>query len=401
MGKIKLILDKRRILNDNTYPVKLYYYISGRGSMFISTDVYVRDGCLINNTVINIRNAEVYNAILTKKLFTMEDVLLRMRIDNSISTLSMDEIKRKVRIAISEYDIRDKTPTFNEVAKKFIATKQQEKTKQTCEYMLKKIAHYYKLNTLHFTEINTKFLTDFELKLRNDNISINTISIIFRNIRAVFNYAISEEVISSNCYPFRKFKIKHEQTRKRSLSLEQVRQLISLCPETEEKTKARDLFLLIIYLIGINATDLLNLKEIRNGRIEYRRAKTNKLYSIKVEPEALAIINKYRGNDFLLDIAYKNNFINHFDKILKKLGTVSTQGVYHKQIITPIESQLSSYYARHTWATFASELDIPKETIASALGHGGNTVTDIYINFNQKKIDEANRKVINYILGKE
>ncbi|MDO5760966.1 MAG: hypothetical protein Q4Q06_08060 [Bacteroidota bacterium] len=51
-------------------------------------------------------------------------------------------------------------------------------------------------------------------------------------------------------------------------------------------------------------------------------------------------------------------------------------------------------------ATFASELDIPKEIIAKALGHGSKTVTDIYINFNTKKIDEANRKVIDYILGK-
>ncbi|MGP1514845.1 MAG: hypothetical protein ACTTJH_02675 [Bacteroidales bacterium] len=95
MGKIKLILDKRRILNDNTYPVKLYCNISGKGSIILGTDVYVKDGCLINNTVINIRNAEVYNAILTKKLFTMEDILLKMRIDNAFSTLSLDDIKRK------------------------------------------------------------------------------------------------------------------------------------------------------------------------------------------------------------------------------------------------------------------------------------------------------------------
>lgn len=55
------------------------------------------------------------------------------------------------------------------------------------------------------------------------------------------------------------------------------------------------------------------------------------------------------------------------------------------------------HYARHSWATIAASLDIPKETIAAALGHGGNSVTDIYINFDQKKIDEANRKVIDYL----
>ena len=57
-----------------------------------------------------------------------------------------------------------------------------------------------------------------------------------------------------------------------------------------------------------------------------------------------------------------------------------------------------SHWARHTWATIASYLDIPKETIAQALGHGGNTVTDVYIDFDRRKIDEANRKVLDYVL---
>jgi hypothetical protein len=52
---------------------------------------------------------------------------------------------------------------------------------------------------------------------------------------------------------------------------------------------------------------------------------------------------------------------------------------------------------RHTWATLAAELDIPKETISAALGHGKKTVTDIYIQFDRKKIDEANRKVISHV----
>ena len=59
---------------------------------------------------------------------------------------------------------------------------------------------------------------------------------------------------------------------------------------------------------------------------------------------------------------------------------------------------LNIHIARHTWATIASELDIPKDTISAALGHGGNSVTDIYINFDQRKVDEANRKVLDYVL---
>ena len=58
----------------------------------------------------------------------------------------------------------------------------------------------------------------------------------------------------------------------------------------------------------------------------------------------------------------------------------------------------SMYWARHSWATIAAELDIPKETIAAALGHSSNTVTDIYINFDRAKIDRANRQVLDYVL---
>jgi len=64
---------------------------------------------------------------------------------------------------------------------------------------------------------------------------------------------------------------------------------------------------------------------------------------------------------------------------------------------TPLFPELTTYWARHTWATIAAELDIPKETISAALGHSMGDVTDIYIQFNRKKIDKANRKVLDYL----
>lgn len=76
------------------------------------------------------------------------------------------------------------------------------------------------------------------------------------------------------------------------------------CDKHQEKY--RNFFMLIFYLIGIgiNIIDLCNLKkeQLVNGRIEYIRAKTHKLYSIKVEPEAQSIIDKYKGDEYLLNI---------------------------------------------------------------------------------------------------
>jgi len=162
-----------------------------------------------------------------------------------------------------------------------------------------------------------------------------------------------------------------------------------------------DIFMLIFYLIGINLVDLTHLKKIDNGYIEYTRSKTNRPYLIKVEPEAFEIINRYKGTNYLINILdnYTNytSFTSKINAQLKRIGLVYTDSKGNK-ITKPLFPYLTTYYARHTWATIAASLDIPKETIAAALGHGGNTVTDIYINFDQKKIDQANRKVIDYLL---
>ena len=65
----------------------------------------------------------------------------------------------------------------------------------------------------------------------------------------------------------------------------------------------------------------------------------------------------------------------------------------------PIDSKMSTYYNRHSWATFASEIGIPLETIGRALGHSvwDNTVTAVYVKYDKKTIDEANRMVIDYV----
>ena len=172
-------------------------------------------------------------------------------------------------------------------------------------------------------------------------------------------------------------------------------------PVEEYQRKYLDMFKLSFYLIGINIGDLCKLKRIDGDRIEYIRSKTHRLYSIKVEPEALEIINRYKGKDWLLDPLdrYDNykQYARRLNGALQSIGEVEIgkQGV---KKIKPLYKKISTYWVRHTWATIAASLDIPKETIAAALGHGGNTVTDIYIDFDQRKVDEANRRVLDWVL---
>ena len=242
---------------------------------------------------------------------------------------------------------------------------------------------------LKFADITVAWLREFETFLAKTSPSANARAIHMRNIRAIFNYAIDAGL--TEVYPFRRFKIRNEATRKRALSVDQLRTLINAeLPEWQHRH--RDFFLLSFALLGINTIDLCSLRhgDLIGDRIEFSRAKTHRLYSIKVEPEAEEIIKRYRGDSLLLNFAdgLKNYrmYYNRLSIALRDIGdSLKLPG-------------LSSYWARHTWATIAASLDIPRDTIAHALGHGGNTVTDIYIDFDQAKVDQANRRVLDWVL---
>lgn len=294
----------------------------------------------------------------------------------------------------------DNTGTFVKHYEQFMESKTNRGTRGVYKHTLDRIRAFDKnVDNKMFEDIDLKWLTDFEAFCAKTACK-NARNIHLRNIRAVFNNAIDYEITTA--YPFRRFKIRPEPTRKRSLSVEELRKLFDY-PVEDYAEIYREMFRLIFMLVGINSVDLHGLKSItRDGRIEYKRAKTGRLYSIKVEPEAREIINKYRGKNGLLCIADRwsdsRNFRRQCNKALQKIGQVERKGRGGKKTITAEFEGVSTYWARHTWATIAASLDIPKDTIAAALGHGGDTVTDIYIDFDQKKVDAANRRVLDWVL---
>lgn len=257
-----------------------------------------------------------------------------------------------------------------------------------------------KADELTFEGLNYTWLSDLEIWCRKRGLSQNTRKIHFGNIRIAMREAYKRELTNND--PFRRFSFRPEKTRKRSLSVEDLRKLFNY-PVEDYAVFYRDMFMLIFMLCGINSVDLYNLKNISaNGRIEYKRAKTGRLYSFKVEPEMEVIINKYRGKSNLLIAADRwndhRNFRHQLNKALQNIGVSQGKGKKRLEGVA-IWPELTSYWARHTWATIAADLDIPDAVISMALGHSGeNRVTDIYIRRNQKKVDEANRKVLDWVL---
>lgn len=339
------------------------------------------------------------------------------QVKNSVNTLLLDltrtgELNRlsskelKVKVDESLHPTENQQPNeslFLPRFKKFIEPK-KDSTKEVYEHTLNRVRAFIgedALNSLKFEDITLDWLNDFNAFMTKTSPSPNARNIHFRNLRAVFNNAIENEITTH--YPFRKFKIKAVETSKRSLSVEELRRLFYF-PCEEHQKKYLDMFRLSFYLMGVNMIDLAKLTELVNGRLDFNRTKTGHLYSMKVEPEALELFEKYKGANhllFILDHWTNDEFFRRkMNKELQKIGPMHKKpGRGGKKIYEPMFPELTAYWARHSWATIASSIDIPDRVIAEALGHEyGNRITNIYIRFDIKKVDIANRKVLDWVL---
>lgn len=246
-----------------------------------------------------------------------------------------------------------------------------------------------RVEDMPITNIDYKYLRRYLDWLYAQGYSSGTINNYMMAIHAVIREAIRNEILDRD--PFMKLdKLPRSPKRKRSLSVDALRELFAFKPKYNSTAVALDFFRLSFILIGINTADLLSLSNIVDGRINYERHKTRKQYSIRVEPEALEIINRYKSDKRgqLLTFADKWTLRNSACKaVTKALRRVSGR------------DDLTPYWARHTWATIAYSIGIPKDVISQALGHSfGVAVTDVYIDYDNDKVDAANRKVLDWVL---
>lgn len=398
MATTNLYLDTRSVNSSGQCVMKLT--LSHRGTTaYISLPfrITAAQWNASKRVVVNHPSKQHLNNLLQRYKLQIDTMLLELSTSAGFSKLSASELRKRIEEKLNPCD---DAALFVPYYNRYAATRSAAATKSTYKYTLSTLRKWdAEIDMRTFEDLNLAYLKGFDSFLVERGFMTNARCVLFRNLRAVFNAAITDEV--TTFYPFRKFKIKPEKTRHRALSLQELRTLIDY-PCHPDVEMYRDLFVLSFCLCGINIVDMCYLKEVVGGRVEYTRAKTKRLYSIKVEREAQRIIDKYKGVGYLLNIMdrYTNyqDFRKKINYHLKRIGDTDYR-VGCKKTITPLFPDITTYWARHTWATIAAELDIPKETIAAALGHGGNTVTDIYISFNQRKVDEANRRVLDYVFS--
>lgn len=405
MASIYYYLDTRKKLKTDNYLLKLAIRHAGK-CVYSSLDIRLPLGAWdkAKEKIIKAPHATEQNIYLSELKTQANTKLLELTKLGKLGRMTAKELRTEIEKYLLPSEEEEDKPTdlILPFFERCIELKRAPQTKEVYKSTIDKIRGFdTNADGLTFGEIKKDWLQRFDLHL-SQTLKTNSISIHMRNLRAVFNEAIDNEITTN--YPFRKFKIRSEETAKRSLDVEELRTLF--CCEVEPHVeKYRDIFKLSFFLIGISPVDLLHLTEINRGRISYHRAKTGKLYDIKVENEALAIIEKYRGNKYMLSIleTYGNykDFTKKVNNALKNIGEV-TIGKQGKKTYKPLFPCLTLYWARHTWATIAHQIGISKDIISLALGHSfGVDTTDIYIRYDKKKVDEANRRVIDFVLYNE
>lgn len=265
-----------------------------------------------------------------------------------------------------------------------------------------------------FERVTVPFCTKWENQLRANGLKETTLSFRFRTLRAVLNKAIASGAMKTDTYPFarngaeiHKFSIgKFDvSTTKRAISREAVRRFEALTPETNRLRLAKDVFLFSFYCGGINFVDLAQLRwrDLQRGendtqRLRYERQKTGGKFSLKLLPPAEAIVSFYRFVTFAGAESYLFPILDHRihqtgTQIKNRLHKVLGQVNHDLKELAPlagIDTPLTTYVARHSFATSLKRGGVATGMISEAMGHKSEAVTAVYLgSFDSEAMDSV------------
>lgn len=248
------------------------------------------------------------------------------------------------------------------------------------------------------------YLKEYENWLLQRGLSLNTVSTYMRTLRAIYNRWQPVGCAGYNPKLFDNVYTRVVSQTKRALTERQVNRLLHADFETLPTIRKRTLgyFLLMFLFRGMPFIDLAHLRknDMHGDKIIYRRHKTGKQITIRIPREAVALIKQLRnsntGSPYLFPILdsplhddwslylYYQRSLSDFNKSLRWIAAHLLPGV-----------KVSSYTARHTWATLAYHLGMPVGIICQSLGHSSVRVTETYLKpFENEQVDKANRKLI-------
>lgn len=379
---VSVFLDTRTVNKKGTYPVKIKVYFQGKPKYY--------------PTGICMSTKEELEEVLeskSKKNIEIQDIIHKEfnRISKNINilvergTFSFSNLNNMLGKNIGG--------TLNEmISAKIKELENEEKFGTSAFYKgtLSLLKRYIK-HDVPIKEVTVEWLNGLEkfiLKTANQT----TVAMNMRNIRATMNIAKQVGVIRESDYPFGrgKYQIKESSGKKKALNKKQLKAIAEYSDGSMTTEFYRDLWLFIYFCNGLNVADLISLKfsDIQNGEISFIRKKTKdrtrdvkRIYAA-ITPEMYSIINKW-GNDpkksvyifpFLKpsDSAWehekkKKNLTKLINKRMKMIGEKLNLG------------KITTYVARHTYATVLRNEGVPISIISPMLGHSSITTTEIYL----------------------
>ena len=289
--------------------------------------------------------------------------------------------------------------TFIEEQIKQLREEHRFGTANNYEKTMRSLESFVRNKKLTFTNFNEQLIADYNTYLISKGLMRNSISFYMRNLRAIYNKAVKQKIVKKKEL-FSEVYTGIDKTRKRAVDERLISKLYNLKLDNNDVlTLTRDIFIFSYCMRGMSFVDIAYLKksDISNGVISYCRRKTGQLMNVRIESCMQCIINKYKENtsEYIFPIiksddkgeAYKQyrSGINIYNRNLGILSDMIGSGC-----------KLSSYTARHSWATAARKHDVPISVISAGMGHSSETTTQIYLkSIEDDVVDRANAEIIN------
>lgn len=384
MSKIStsLYLDKRSKAEDFILKARI---TRDRKSEYIPIEgVRLRAEEWDGTKCINRKDAKRINLHIYSRMEKVAEYVQEITMLGKAKEMPLKEIRdNATEYLVSGRMVIRKYRTFGEVFKDFYDARADDGTRRAYTVRLSSLKDFCpEVESVPINEFKRQFAIDYIQWLRKKGVSNNTIVGYITALTGPMRYALDNMEIEA--YPFANLNLKKDATKHRNMPVEKLRKMLT----QEHKLQHHyDLFALSFYLRGMNLADMLTVRksDISNGRLYYDRRKTHTSYSVKIEPEAQVLMDKYPSKTHLMSILEGKTQVmtNTVNSELKK-----SYGV-------------TMYHSRHSLATIAAnDLGIPLDDVALILGHKNQdrSVTLVYVNYDEKKADIAMRRIIDYVL---
>ncbi|WP_165025455.1 site-specific integrase [Dysgonomonas sp. ZJ279] len=343
----------------------------------------------------NCPNKDQIETLITEKIKEYSKQIIEFKAESKDFTVAT--LVEKVNVSIHRLTVKQLLDNeFERLRKegrlKYASTYKELKTS---------LLDFNKHLDIYFSEIDVNWLKNYEVWLRGKGLGDNSIGVRFRTLRALYNKAVSENIVKAEYYPFRIYKVSklHKETIKRSITKSDVELIINYNTGHEYTQLAIDLFYFSYLSGGINFVDIayLTRDNIIDNRLIYTRKKTKKLIKLPIQDKALSIIEKYKSsNSYFFPIlsAFHKTDVQKANRVNKVLAIINRNlKMIGEELNLPID--LTTYVARHTYATVLKRSGVNTSIISESLGHSSEKVTQIYLDsFENSQIDEAMKNLL-------